>query len=205
MAIAVEDGTLHWNDRIIDLDPGFQLKHPWVTREVRAFDIIAQRLGLPAYVNDGISLAGFEEETLVRSLRDVARASSFRSTFAYTNITHMLAGRIIAKLAHETSWGAVLDRELLGPLGMRESSWTAAADGDAPSLTFAETGAQWPLEPWDGAIYLIRPRPTGRVTALVAGYGDNPLGFAQFVLGSDAKLTDLRFTIQEQTYEFHRQ
>jgi CubicO group peptidase (beta-lactamase class C family) len=47
MAIMVDRGKLRWDDRIVDLEPDFQLKDPWVTREFRVFDVIAQRSGLP--------------------------------------------------------------------------------------------------------------------------------------------------------------
>jgi hypothetical protein len=42
-------------------------------------------------------MLGFDESALIRSLRQVEPASSFRTTFAYTNITHLLASRIVAK------------------------------------------------------------------------------------------------------------
>src|SRR5262245_54423375 len=38
MAIMVDRGKLNWDDRVVDLHPGFQLADPWVTREFRAFD-----------------------------------------------------------------------------------------------------------------------------------------------------------------------
>ena len=46
-AIMVDRGKLRWDDRVVDLDPDFQLKDPWVTREFRVFDLLAQRSGLP--------------------------------------------------------------------------------------------------------------------------------------------------------------
>ncbi len=64
MAIAVDHGKLHWDDRLIDLVPDFQLKDPWVTREFRVFDIIAQRSGLPAEVNDVLGFLGFDADTM---------------------------------------------------------------------------------------------------------------------------------------------
>src|SRR5215831_7709401 len=42
MAIAVDRGKLHWDDRIVDLDPDFQMRDPWVTREFRVFDLMAR-------------------------------------------------------------------------------------------------------------------------------------------------------------------
>jgi len=127
MAIAVDRGKLRWDDRVVDLEPDFQLKDPWVTREFRVFDLIAQRSGLPPYANDFLGIVGLDESALVRSLRNVEPVSSFRTTFAYTNITHVIAGRIVAKAEGASDWNAVLRRELLEPLGMTESTYTAAA------------------------------------------------------------------------------
>ena len=56
---------------------------------------------------------------MIRSLRYVDPVSSFRSTFAYTNITHVLAGRIVAKAAGAADWNAVLRQESLEPLGRK--------------------------------------------------------------------------------------
>lgn len=64
---------------------------------------------------------------MIRSLRYVEPVSSFRSTFAYTNITHLLAGRVVAKAAGAADGDAVLRQEMLEPLGMKHSSYTAAA------------------------------------------------------------------------------
>src|SRR6516165_3635537 len=114
-------------DRVVDLYPEFQLKDPWVTREFRVFDLLAQRSGLPPYANDALGFIGLDEAAMVRSLRYVEPVSSFRTTFAYTNITHVLAGLIVAKAAGAPDWNAVLRQELLDPLGMKESSYTAAA------------------------------------------------------------------------------
>ena len=133
MAIAVDRGKFRWDDRVVDLDPEFQLKDPWVTHEFRMFDILAQRSGLPPYVNDMLGMLGLDEAALIRSLRYVEPVSSFRSTFAYTNITHLEAGRIVAKLEGAADWEAVLRKEILEPLGMTESSVTAEAIEAAPN------------------------------------------------------------------------
>lgn len=127
MAIMVDRGKLRWDDRIVDLDPEFQLQDPWVTREFRVFDLLAQRSGLPPYVNDLLGMLGLNEGALIRSLRHVEPVSSFRSTFAYTNITHLLAGRIVAKAAGAPDGNTVLRQELLDPLGMKDTSYTAEA------------------------------------------------------------------------------
>jgi hypothetical protein len=51
---------IRWDDRVVDLDPGFQLKDPWVSQEFRVFDLLAQRSSLPAYANDIFAFLGFD-------------------------------------------------------------------------------------------------------------------------------------------------
>src|SRR5207302_2362475 len=71
MAIMVDRGKLHWDDQVVDLNPDFQLKDAWVTREFRVLDLIAQRSGLPPYANDTLGMLGYDESALIRSLRHV--------------------------------------------------------------------------------------------------------------------------------------
>jgi CubicO group peptidase (beta-lactamase class C family) len=127
MAIAVDRKKLAWDDRVFALDPEFELKDPWVTREFRVFDLLAQRSGLPPFVNDSVGLLGADRQAMIRSLRAVDPVSSFRSTFAYTNITHMVAQRIVARQLGAADWESVVRDEIFAPLGMRDSSFTAQA------------------------------------------------------------------------------
>jgi CubicO group peptidase (beta-lactamase class C family) len=127
MAIAADRQKLGWDDRIVDLYPAFQLSDPWVTREFRVFDLVAQRSGLPPYVNDMVGLLGGDQEAMIHSLRFAEPVSSFRSSFAYTNITHILASRIVAAQLGAEDWSAVVSTEIFEPLGMTNSSLTADA------------------------------------------------------------------------------
>jgi CubicO group peptidase (beta-lactamase class C family) len=133
MAIMVDRGKLRWDDRVVDLYPEFRLKDPWVTREFRVFDLPAQRSGLPPLVNDILVMLNFKEPEMIRSLGHVEPVSSFRTSFAYTNITHLLAARIVAKATGAPDWNAVLQKELLDPLGMKDSTYTAEAIEAAPN------------------------------------------------------------------------
>ena len=117
IAMLVDAGSVAWDDRVTKYLPDFQLADPWVTREFRVFDLLAQRSGLPPLVNDMLGMFDFDAAALIRSLRHVEPVSSFRTTFAYTNLMHLLASRIVAKVAGAADWNAVLQRELLEPLG----------------------------------------------------------------------------------------
>lgn len=132
LAIAVDRGKLKWNDRVVELDPGFALKDPWVTRELRVYDLLAQRSGLPPYADDALAAFGFDAARLMHSLRFVEPRTSFRSTFTYTNITHLFAGRIAARALGAADWPSLARREIIDPLGMRDTSFTPEAIEQAP-------------------------------------------------------------------------
>jgi CubicO group peptidase (beta-lactamase class C family) len=103
------------------------MRDPWVTREFRFFDLLAQRSGLPPYANDELGNLGMDRTALIHSLRFVEPVSSFRAQFAYTNVTHILAGRIVAGAEGAADWNAVLQGDILDPLGMKQTTYTAAA------------------------------------------------------------------------------
>lgn len=127
MAIAADRDKLAWDARVVDLDDEFAMEDPWVTREFRVFDLLAQRSGMPPYANDTMGLLGADRATLVHALRYVEPVSSFRSTFAYTNVTHMLAARIVAKQLGVADWDTVVRTEIFEPLRMTSTSLTAEA------------------------------------------------------------------------------
>ncbi|MGX1305988.1 CubicO group peptidase (beta-lactamase class C family) [Amorphus suaedae] len=133
LAIAVDRGSFRWDDRIVDLDPEFRLMDPWVSREFRVYDIVAQRSGLPPYVNDIYAFLGFDRDAMIRSLRFVEPRTSFRSTFTYTNVTHLEAGRLVAEAARVPGWEDALRADIFEPLGMAASSANAAAIEAAPN------------------------------------------------------------------------
>ena len=127
LAIGVDRGLYTWDDRVVDLSPEFQLEDPWVSQEFRVFDLLAQRSGMPPYANDMVGLLGADQAQMVHSLRYVEPVSSFRSTFAYTNITHIAAGRMVAKEFGMPAWEDVLHATIFAPLGMSRSSSSAEA------------------------------------------------------------------------------
>ena len=132
-AVMVDQGKLRWNDRVLDHFPEFELQDPWVTREFQIIDLLAQRSGLRPYVLDRLQPLGFAPDVRIRGLRHVAPITSFRSSFAYQNILHLIAGRIVAKLAGEPSWEDAVTKLILRPLRMNATSMTAQAIQSHPN------------------------------------------------------------------------
>ncbi len=127
LALMVDDGAVAWDGRVVEQVPEFQMFDPWVTREVRVEDLLAQHPGIPPQALSGFGAMGYEREQIWKALRWVEPVTSFRSRFAYVNSLHLIAGEMVARWAGADSWEEVLEAKLLGPLGMSSTSGTAAA------------------------------------------------------------------------------
>ncbi|MBE0591875.1 MAG: beta-lactamase family protein, partial [Gemmatimonadales bacterium] len=82
LAILVDEGRLHWNDRVADVLPGFQLSDPYASHEMRVRDLLSHRSGLPR--GDALWYASpFDRAEVLRRVRLLEPASSFRSAYGY--------------------------------------------------------------------------------------------------------------------------
>jgi CubicO group peptidase (beta-lactamase class C family) len=121
LAALVGEGVIRWDDRVIDHDDAFRLYDPWVTREVTFRDLLCHRSGLPGSAGDLLEEMGYGRSEVLRRLRYVKPASSFRSTYAYTNFAFTEAGVAGARAAGK-SWEDLSADKLYRPLGMKSTS-----------------------------------------------------------------------------------
>lgn len=134
-AILVERGDLAWDDRVIDHYPEFEMHDPWVTREFRIDDLIAQRTGLREYASELAFGFGHPWSDNVRALRYLAPEASFRSTFAYQNVPHYVAGEIVAGKVGAKDWNEAVAELVFDPLEMTNSSTAADALAQSDDTT----------------------------------------------------------------------
>ncbi len=121
VAMLVDRKKIAWTDPVTEHLPDFSMFDPWVTREFRVFDLMAQRSGMSPYAADFLPLLGFDRAHILRSLRFIRPVSSFRSEFAYVNNLFVVAGLLVEKYS-DRSWEDTLKARILDPLGMKESS-----------------------------------------------------------------------------------
>lgn len=133
LAIGVDEGWYDWDTRVMDLHPTFRMWDPWVTREFRVADLLAQHSGMAPYVLTTYGTLGYSPDRVIAAMAHMKPVSSFRSQFAYVNVPHMVAGEMLAKLSREPDWEAFLKKRLLDPLGMRRTSWTPQAFNSEPN------------------------------------------------------------------------
>ncbi len=133
VAALIGGGKISWDSRISDLDPGFEMYDPWVTREITIRDFYSHRSGLPHHAGDLLEDLGFSREEILHRLRYQKPDSSFRSHYAYTNFGITEAGVAAAK-AYGMNWEDASDQKLYQPLGMSSTSSRYLDICAAPSM-----------------------------------------------------------------------
>jgi CubicO group peptidase (beta-lactamase class C family) len=121
VAELVGEGKISWDSRISDLDPGFAMYDPWVTREITIRDFYAHRSGLPDHAGDLLEDLGFTREEILHRLRYQKPDSSFRSHYAYTNFG-ITEAAVAATKAYSMTWEEASEQKLYRPLGMNSTS-----------------------------------------------------------------------------------
>ncbi|GGO41393.1 serine hydrolase [Deinococcus humi] len=121
----VDEGKLGWDDPILNYLPGFAMHDPYATLHTSARDLLAHRSGLPAFGGDLLNELGYTRAEVVRRLRLIEPAGSFRERAGYSNLGFTLAGTLAGQVAG-SSWEAVVRSRLLDPLGMTRTRVVAA-------------------------------------------------------------------------------
>jgi CubicO group peptidase (beta-lactamase class C family) len=157
LGMAVEDGLLSWDTRVVDVLPRFRMHDPWVTREMRIADLVSQRSGMPPYSLDWMAFIGFGRDEIQQALVHVEPVSSFRNTFGYVNTLWLVAAEVLEKVTGHR-WEDAVHLRVLGPLGMRETTVDPevvgmAGDVAAGHLRQADGGLRpippdWPFRGW---------------------------------------------------------
>ena len=93
LGILVDQKKIDWDDKVIDHLPEFQMYDPWVTREITIRDLLVHRSGLGLGEGDLLFVprSNLSRAEVVKRLRYLKPATSFRYAYAYDNI--LLHGR----------------------------------------------------------------------------------------------------------------
>ena len=120
LAMLVDEGKLHWDDKVTRFIPELQLADPWATRELTVRDLLTHRTGLPGTDLFWASNWKYSPADIIHRLRYITPSASFRSEWQYQNVMYALGGTIIERVSG-MPWDAFIRARIFKPLGMNET------------------------------------------------------------------------------------
>jgi CubicO group peptidase (beta-lactamase class C family) len=122
LGLLVEAGKLRWDAPVIDYLPAFQMWDPYVTRELTVRDLLVHRSGLGLGAGDLLwwPPSTYDRQEIMRRLRYIKPATSFRYAYAYDNVLYTVAGELIGAVSGQ-SWEDFVVSRILKPVGMDSS------------------------------------------------------------------------------------
>jgi CubicO group peptidase (beta-lactamase class C family) len=123
LGLLVEEGRLEGDAPVIRYLPGFQMWDPYVTRELSVRDLLVHRSGLGLGAGDLLwwPSSTYDRKEIVRRLRHIRPATSFRSAYAYDNVLYLVAGEVIEAVSGQ-SWEDFVQSRILDKVGMTTSN-----------------------------------------------------------------------------------
>jgi CubicO group peptidase (beta-lactamase class C family) len=132
VGMLVDDKKLGWDDPVVKHLPWFQVKDPYLTREITVRDLLTHRAGLGNVDYLWYGQANSTREILER-IRLLEPSYSMRSSFIYQNVMYAAAGAVV-EAASGQPWAEMLRSRIFEPLGMNESIATAATLSQQPNV-----------------------------------------------------------------------
>ncbi len=127
VAAMVDRGKMGFDEEVMKTIPNFALKDPYPTRYTTPRDLLAHRTGLPAFTGDLFDHLGYTREEVIKRVRHIEPACSFREKANYSNVGYFLAGEAAAYAAG-AQWEDVVTENLLKPLEMKRTGFTRTLD-----------------------------------------------------------------------------
>jgi CubicO group peptidase (beta-lactamase class C family) len=135
VGLLVEEGKLAWDVPVVRYLPGFAMYDGFVTRELTVRDLLVHRSGLGLGEGDLLwwPASTYDRKEIVRRLRYLPAATSFRSAYAYDNVLYSVAGELIEAVSGQT-WEDFVASRLLAPIGMKHSTVRHSDAGGADNV-----------------------------------------------------------------------
>ena len=156
LARLVEEGRLHWDDPVTKYLPSFRMYDPWVTTNMQVGDLLVHHSGLPEGAGDLMLWPDpnhFTPGDVVRGLRYLKPAYTFRGGYAYDNTLYIVAGQVAAA-AGGAPYATLMRREVFQPLGMSRcqiGTWNRDQVGNVARPHILQDG-RYVAEPASGPI-----------------------------------------------------
>ncbi|HTI05727.1 MAG TPA: serine hydrolase [Gemmatimonadales bacterium] len=148
IGMLVEAGKLRWDAPVINYLPSFQMYDPFVTRELTIRDLLVHRSGLGLGAGDLLwwPPSTYDRKEIVRRLRYIKPATSFRTAYAYDNVLYSVAGEVIEAVSGQ-KWEDFVASQILARVGMSESNVMHSAAGRGANVATPHASVDGKVRP----------------------------------------------------------
>ncbi len=137
ISILVDEGKINWEDKVVDLLPGFKLSDPYITANLTVEDLLAHRSGFETFDADLIWYGTKRKpEEVIKRLQYREIPFGLREKFGYSNLMFITSGELIKSVTGK-SWPEFLKENILDKIHMNESNTTNTGFENNPN-------AAWP-------------------------------------------------------------
>ena len=136
LAILVDQDLMAWDDKVSKHLPEFKMYDDYASQAFNVIDILTHRSGLGLGAGDMMlwpEPTKFTRKQLVRNLRHLKPAYSFRARYAYDNTLYIVAGEIAAAIAGKT-WEQYIEDSIFKPLNMKHCYAGGVDISDNPNV-----------------------------------------------------------------------
>jgi len=135
LGLLVEEDKLDWDAPVVNYLPAFALWDPYVTREITVRDLLVHRSGLGLGAGDLLwwPTSTYDRPEIVRRLRFIRPATSFRSHYAYDNVLYLAAGEVVQAVSG-ASWEDFIASRIFRPVGITTSTVRGLPQGSQGNI-----------------------------------------------------------------------
>ncbi|WP_257668112.1 serine hydrolase [Parapedobacter tibetensis] len=179
LAMLVEEGTIGWDDPVIDHLPWFRMADSYTTNHMTIEDLLVHRSGLGLGAGDLLQFppTTYTRREIAERLKDIPLSSSFRQRYAYDNILYLVASELVQEVTG-TTWEENVETRIFDKLGMKQSVPRISALMQKPNIAYPHT-------PVNGVVTLGKNFPDirmGDVSNAAGGISSNAQDMAKWLL-----------------------
>lgn len=150
LGMMVDEGKIRWDAPVIDYLPEFQMYDPLVSREITVRDLLCHRCGLGLGAGDLMlwPASDLNRKEILKRVRYIRPASSFRSRYAYNNIMFVVAGELLERVSGQR-WEDFVFERIMKKVGMDSSNTSCAMVAKAENVA-------WPHVPLEAKVVPVK-------------------------------------------------
>lgn len=119
--LLVEEGTLNWNDRVVQHLPDFELKAKKNTDSLLLTHVLSHTTGLPYHTYTTLVEDGTDLPTMLGELKNVNIIADPGELYSYQNVAYSIIGEVIRSRTGKT-YQQLMKERIFSPLRMNDAS-----------------------------------------------------------------------------------